>query len=141
MKLLCADNRLPNAEIADQVGMSHSACWRRIKAFEEAGIIRRYGVVLDEQKIGLNFRAIVMVRLSRHDPEGGSKFEQAMAESDAVISCFATTGREDYNLHVLCADINAYNDFLDKFLFRIGTVESVQTNVILRDIKRDGLGF
>ena len=132
---------MPNAEIAEQVGMSSSACWRRIKAFEEQGIINRYGVLLDEEKIGLHFRAIVMVTLIRHDPQSGEKFERAMAESDLVTGCFATTGKEDYNLNVICEDIKAYNDFLERFLFKLGVVESVQTNVVLRDIKRRGLGF
>ena len=141
LKLLSTDSRTPNAEIAEQVGMSASACWRRIKAFEDEGVINNYGIVIDEEKVGFNFRAIVMVTLSRHDPEGGAKFEKAMAESDVVVGCFATTGKEDYNMHIICEDIKAYNDFLDKFLFKLGSVESVQTNVILKDIKRRGIGF
>lgn len=141
LKLLSADSRMPNAEIAEQVGMSASACWRRIKAFEEEGVIERYSLVLDEERVGLNFRAIVMVTLARYDPESGSKFEKAMAQSDLVVGCYATTGKEDYHMHVLCEDIKAYNDFLEKYLFKLGTVESVQTNVILRDVKRGGLGF
>jgi len=141
LKLLSLDSRMPNADIAEQVGMSASACWRRIKAFEEEGVIERYSLVLDEEKVGLNFRAIVMVTLARYDPESGSKFEKAMAQSDLVVGCYATTGKEDYHMHVLCEDIKAYNDFLEKYLFKLGTVESVQTNVILRDVKRSGLGF
>ena len=141
LKLLSIDSRTPNAEIAEQVGMSASACWRRIKAFEDEGVINKYGIVIDEERVGFNFRAIVMVTLSRHDPEGGAKFEKAMAESDVVVGCFATTGKEDYNMHVICEDIKAYNEFLDKFLFKLGSVESVQTNVILKDIKRHGIGF
>lgn len=141
LTLLSQDSRIPNAEIAETVGMSASACWRRIKAFEEEGIIDRYGILIDEEKVGFHFRAIVMVTLSRHDPEGAAKFESAMADSDVVIGCFATTGKEDYHMHVVCEDIKAYSDFLDNFLFQLGPVESVQTNVILKDIKRRGLGF
>ncbi len=139
IKLLYQDNRTANADLAEQVGMSPSACWRRIKALEEAGIITRYGVQLDEAKLGMQFRAMVDVTLSRHDPEGGHKFEQAMAACDSVIECYATTGREDYSMLVVCEDIQAYNDFLEKFLFKLGPIESVLTNVILRDIKRHGL--
>ncbi len=141
LKMLATDSRTPNADIADRVGISHSACWRRIKALEEAGIISRYGIVLNEDKAGLNFRAIVMITLSKHEPESGSVFEQAMAECDAVVDCFATTGNDDYNMHVVCEDIQAYNEFLEKSLFKLGLVETVQTNVILKQIKRRGLGF
>ena len=141
LKLLSTDCRIPNSEIAERVGMSSSACWRRVKALEDGGVISRYGAVIDEEKIGLHFRAIVMVTLSRYDPQSGAKFERAMADSDVVVGCFATTGREDYLMHVMCEDIQAYNNFLDRFLFKLGTVEAVQTNVVLKDIKRSGQGF
>ncbi|EAR62542.1 Lrp/AsnC family transcriptional regulator [Neptuniibacter caesariensis] len=141
LKLLAKDSRLANTEIAEQVGMSASACWRRIKALEEAGIINRYAVVLDEKKAGLNFRAIVMVSLNQHERETGAQFEQAMSECEAVVECFATTGQEDYNMLVVCEDIQAYNEFLDNKLFKLGTVASVQTNVILKEITRSGLGI
>ncbi|HCH22832.1 MAG TPA: AsnC family transcriptional regulator [Oceanospirillaceae bacterium] len=137
--LLYQDCRRSNVELAEQVGMSPSACWRRVKALEEAGIIRRYGVVIDEEKLGMNFRAMVDVSLSRHDPENGAKFEQAMSDCDLVVQCYATTGREDYSMLVVCADINAYNDFLDRFLFKLTCVENVLTNVILKEVKRHGL--
>ena len=92
IELLYQDCRRSNVEMAEQVGMSPSACWRRVKALEEAGIIRRYGVVIDEAKLGMNFRAMVDVSLSRHDPENGAKFEQSMANCDLVVECYATTG-------------------------------------------------
>lgn len=139
LHLLQKDCRMANADLAEQVGMSASACWRRIKAFEDAGIISRYGAVVDETNLGLQFRAMVHVSLSRHDPEGGQKFAEAMQNRNEVTECYATTGREDFSLQVVCKDIAAYNDFLENYLFKLGVVESVHTNVILRDIKRHGL--
>ncbi|MCP4788857.1 MAG: Lrp/AsnC family transcriptional regulator [Gammaproteobacteria bacterium] len=139
LQLLQKDCRVANADLADQVGMSASACWRRIKAFEDAGVITRYGVVLNEANLGLQFRAIVNISLSRHDPEGGSKFVAAMHSRQEVVECYATTGREDYSMQIICKDISAYNEFLESFLFKLGVVKSVHTNVILRDIKRHGL--
>lgn len=139
LQLLYEDSRTPNSELAERVGMSASACWRRIKALEESGVINRYGVVVDEAKVGMQFRAMVDVRLSRHDPQSGKKFEHAMIDCEEIVECYATTGREDYSLYVVCEDIQAYNHFLDSFLFKLGSVQSVQTNVILRDIKRHSL--
>lgn len=139
LQLLQKDCRLANADLAEQVGMSASACWRRVKAFEEAGIITRYGAILDEANLGRQFRAMVHISLSRHDPEGGQKFTDAMVSRQEVTECYATTGREDFSMQVVCKDITAYNDFLENFLFKLGVVESVHTNVILRDIKRHGL--
>ena len=139
LQLLQKDCRMANADLAEQTGMSASACWRRIKAFEEAGIITRYSVVLDEVSLGLQFRAMVHITLSRHDPEGSKKFAQAMLNRQEVIECYATTGREDFSMQVVCEDIAAYNDFLENFLFKLRVVESVHTNVILHDVKRHGV--
>lgn len=127
--------RLSNAEMAGKLGMSTSACWRRIKAFEEDGIIQRYGAVLDRAAMGMQFHAIVHVQLHRHEAVQGQEFNRAVRLREEVRDCYATTGEADYHLRVLCPDLAAYNRFLDEFLFRSPAVRSAQTNVILRDIK------
>ncbi|WP_127115467.1 Lrp/AsnC family transcriptional regulator [Shimia sediminis] len=130
------DCRMSNADLAEQVGMSASACWRRIRAFEEAGIIERYGAVLSPEKLGLEFEAIVLVQLTRHDPDKLQDLVRVIEHRPEVLTCFATTGQADYHMHVLFPDITAYNDFLEKTLFRLPAVASAQTNVVLRKIKR-----
>lgn len=129
------DSRISNVDLADKVGLSPSSCWRRVKALEETGVIRHYTVALDDAKQGLRFSAIVHVHLTRHDPEQLEAFIRAVQNRDEVRACYATTGQSDYHLHVVCADIDAYNDLLERFLFRIPAVASAQTNVILRTIK------
>lgn len=66
---LARDSRQSNAELAAKVGMSTSALWRRVRAFEEAGIIEGYGAKVNAAKTGLGFHAVVHVQLIRHDPE------------------------------------------------------------------------
>ena len=127
---------MSNAEIAEQVGMSASACWRRVRSFEEAGVIRRYSAVLNPEKVGLEFEAIVLVQLTRHDPDNLTNLMRVIDRSPNVIECFATTGQADYHMHVLFPDIAAYNAFLETVLFRLPAVASAQTNVVLRKIKR-----
>lgn len=142
LNLLQADNRTPNATLAAQVGMSASACWRRVRALEEAGVIDRYGAVINPQAAGLGFHAIVHVQLSRHKAEDLDAFLRAVTLRREVIECYATTGRSDYHLRVLCADITAYNGFLESFLFRLPAVASAQTNVVLKAVKRNtGIAF
>ncbi|TVS01765.1 MAG: Lrp/AsnC family transcriptional regulator [Rhodobacteraceae bacterium] len=135
LQLLQEDNRIATAALAEQVGMSTSACWRRIRAFEEAGIITGYGARVDPVQLGLGFQAIVHVHLTRHDPAQLVEFIRAVEARDEVMDCFATTGQADYHLRVLCRDIAAYNQFLEGFLFRLPAVQSAQTNVVLREIK------
>ncbi len=132
LALLERDCRLSNADLAAQVGMSTSACWRRIRAFEDAGLIARYGAVLRPEKLGLSFHAIVHVQLSRHDPNHLKHFLEVVQARDEVRECFATTGAADYHLRVRFPDIEAYNLFLEEALFTLPAVRSAQTNVILR---------
>jgi len=130
------DSRIPNADLADRVGMSTSACWRRVRALEEAGVIEQFTVRLNPQKMELNFHALVHVQLTRHAPDKIVDFMRAVETSPEVKECYATTGQADYHLRVLTKDIDAYNRFLESFLFQLPAVASAQTNVVLRTIKR-----
>lgn len=130
------DSRIPNAELADRVGMSTSACWRRVKALEDSGVIERYAIQVSPRKMGLEFHALVHVQLTRHAPDKIVDFIRAVEASPEVKECYATTGQADYHLRVLTKDIDAYNRFLESFLFRLPAVSSAQTNVVLRTIKR-----
>ncbi|EKF41434.1 AsnC family transcriptional regulator [Nitratireductor indicus C115] len=136
LELLQADCRISNADLAERVGMSSSACWRRVKALEEAGVIERYGAILRPSRLGLSFQAIVHVQLARHDPDAIAVFIRSVAARREVQDCYATTGQADYHLRVVCTDIDAYNHFLEDFLFRLPAVRGAQTNVVLREIKR-----
>ena len=137
LTLLQRDCRMSNADLAEAAGMSASALWRRVRALEEAGVIERYGAVVSPARMGLGFQAIVHVHLTRHDPEGIVDFIRAVDSKPEVQECYATTGQSDYHLRVLCRDLEAYNRFLEGFLFRQQAVASAQTNVVLRTIKRD----
>lgn len=136
LDMLQRDSTISNAELANAVGMSTSACWRKVRALEDAKIIERYGAYLNPAKAGLSFQAIVHVQLTRHDPDKVEDFIHAVNRRPDVVECFATTGQADYHLRVLCRDLVAFNAFLEGFLFKQTAVESAQTNVVLRDIKK-----
>ncbi|MCD9149162.1 Lrp/AsnC family transcriptional regulator [Pseudophaeobacter flagellatus] len=137
LRLLQEDSRISNADLAEKVGMSASALWRRVRTLEETGVIERYGAVVNAPAMGLGFHAIVHVHLTRHDPEKLAEFIRAVELSPLVQECYATTGQSDYHLRVLAPDLEAFNRFLEDFLFRLPAVASAQTNVVLRTIKRD----
>lgn len=138
LNLLQQDCRLSNTELAEKVGMSSSACWRRVRALEEAGIIAGYSAIVAPRRLGLTFQAIVHVQLTRHDPTALEAFKRAVSSRREVQDCFATTGQADYHMRVICADIDAYNHFLEDFLFQLPAVRSAQTNVVLKEIARAG---
>jgi|SRR5690606_26479607 len=129
--------RLSNQELAEMARMSTSACWRRVRALEDAGVIRQYAALLDPGKVGLKFHAVVHVTLTRHDHSHVDTFIAEVRERSEVLDCFATTGEADYHLRVVCEDLAAYNRFLEDFLFRLPGIANVRTNVVLKDIKQE----
>jgi DNA-binding Lrp family transcriptional regulator len=124
IRALQRDARLSNQELAEIAGLSASACWRRVKALEEEGLITGYVAGVDAEKAGLGFGAIVHVTLERHDRAHLDQFIQAAARRPEVLELFATAGDKD-----------AYNHFLEEFLFRLPGIDHVRTNLILREIK------
>lgn len=135
LRILQADARLSNQELAEQAGMSASACWRRVKLLEDSGVIAGYPVMVDAEKAGLRFSAIVHLTLTRHETAHVSTIIARLVERPEVLECFATTGEADYHLRVVCRDKDAYNDFLEKFLFGLPGLAHVRTNLVLKDIK------
>jgi DNA-binding Lrp family transcriptional regulator len=137
IRAMQADGRISNQELAERVGMSASACWRRVRALEEAGIIRGYAALVDPARAGLGFHAVVHVMLTRHDHRHVDTFIAEVGRRPEVLDCFATTGEADYHLRVLCRDLDAYNQFLEGFLFRLPGIANVRTNLVLKGIKQD----
>lgn len=135
LRHLQANARLSNQELADAVAMSPSACWRRVKALEEAGIIAGYVAMLSPEAAGFHFSAIVHVSLARHERAHVDQFIKAISTRPEVLECFATAGEADYHLRVVSPDKDSYNRFLDEFLFRLPGIAQVRTNLILKDVK------
>ncbi len=131
------DCRISNQELADRTAMSASACWRRVRSLEAAGIIKGYAALVDAEKAGLGFSAIVHVSLTRHDRNHVDTFISEISDRREVLECLATTGDADYHLRVVCQDQGAYNAFLDDFLFRLPGIANVKTNLVLKEIKLD----
>lgn len=137
LRALQENARISNHELADKAGMSASACWRRVRALEEAGIIRRYAAILDAPRAGRPFHAIVHVMLTRHDHGHVDTFIAEVQKRAEVLDCFAVTGEADYHLRVVCENLDAYNRFLEGFLFRLPGIANVRTNLVLKNIKQE----
>jgi len=131
------DSRLTNQELADKVGMSSSATWRRVKSLEEEGVILRYAAIVDPKKAGFGLASIVHVSLARHEQTHVERFIREVLQHPEVLECFATSGEADFHLRVVVEDIDAYNTFLDNFIFRLPGVSQVRSNIVLKEIKAD----
>ncbi|MBK8068325.1 MAG: Lrp/AsnC family transcriptional regulator [Rhodanobacteraceae bacterium] len=137
LALLQRDARHTNAELAEQVALSPSACLRRLQRLERAGIIRGYRAVLDPAAVGRGLTAFVRVQLERHDAEHVERFAALVAGWDAVVACYTLTGDMDYLLHVAVADLDHFNRFIMGELLKHGGVRDVNTSFVLGTVKPD----
>jgi Lrp/AsnC family transcriptional regulator, leucine-responsive regulatory protein len=135
LALLHQDSRRTTQELAEAVGMSASSVWRRVRAFEEAGVVTGYGARIDPRAAGQGFHAILHIRLARHARDTVDRFIAEVQRHPEVVDAFATTGAADYHLRVLCADLDAFNAFMERTLFRLDGIAQIQTHLVLRHLK------
>jgi DNA-binding Lrp family transcriptional regulator len=131
------DSRITMQALGQLAGMSSSACWRRVRALEESGVIDRYAVLVNPRKAGFGLSSMTLVSLARHEEKNVENFVTEVLRHPEVLECFATSGEADFHLRVVVEDMNAYNRFLDDFIFRLPGVSQVRSNIVLKEIKAD----
>lgn len=129
------NGRIPNNELADAVHLSPSTCLRRVRALEDAGIIKGYVALLDPSKIGKGFTAYVRVWLTSQDFETIEKFVAEIQPLSEVVECHLMAGECDVMLRVVAADLTAYRQFQINHLTRIESVRSIKTEVPMEQAK------
>lgn len=129
------NGRLTNQDLADLVGLSPSACWRRVRSLEEEGVIDNYHARVNGAKVGFPETIFSRVSLEKHSDQLVQNFERAVILRPEVIECFATSGDCDYLLRVVSPDIGAYDEFIQKFLLKTEGVSQVRSNFKLREVK------
>ncbi|GAA0559716.1 Lrp/AsnC family transcriptional regulator [Halomonas salifodinae] len=137
LRLLQAQGRITNQQLAEEIGLSSAACWRRVKALEENGTLRRFTALVDPARVGQPLTALVMVTLVRHHIDNTVEFERRILEYPEVLQCFATTGNADFVLRVVIEDMAAYDRFLNEKLFTLAGISQVSSNFALREIKNE----
>jgi DNA-binding Lrp family transcriptional regulator len=127
--------RISNVELAERVGLSPAPCLRRVRALEEAGVIRKYVALLDPAALNLNVTVLVQVSLDRQVDEHFQIFEEAILQRPEVLECYVTTGPSDFLLRVVVQDVAAYEQFRREFLSRIESVASTNSSFGLKQVK------
>ena len=130
------DGRITNAELAERVSLSPSACLRRLQRLEADQVITGYAAQIDPQAIGLGLQAFVRVQLSKHESAAVENFVHQVNEWDEVVACHALTGDMDYLLHVYVADLKDFSRFLLDHLLNAAGVADVNSSFVLRTVKR-----
>lgn len=132
---LQADGRITNADLAAKVGLSPSACLRRVQELERSGVITGYRAVLDGAALGVGFTAYIAVGLSSHTAEAQHAFERSITKSPEVIECHNITGAFEYLLRVEATDLPAYKVFHTDVLGTLPQVRTITTHVVMESVK------
>mgnify|MGYP005806145081 FL=1 len=135
LDLLQKDGRITNLELAGRVALSPSACLRRVRALEEAGVIRGYVALLDPAMIGLGLLAFVTVKLEKRGRMPTDAFARACREWPEVAACHATTGDMDYLLRVHVEDLAHFSRFVMDSLLKHPGVIDVKSSFALEAVK------
>jgi Lrp/AsnC family leucine-responsive transcriptional regulator len=135
LKLMQANARISNLELADQVGLSPTPCSRRVKRLEESGLIAGHVTLLNPDALGLDLTAIIGISMDRHTPDRFENFEQAITQMPEVIECSIVTGQTaDFLLKAVVRDMHHYEKFLLGHLTRISGVTGVHSSFVLRHL-------
>lgn len=126
--------RISNSDLADAVGLSPSPCLRRVKALENAGIVKQYVALVDAKAVGLPISVFVNVSLHSQERVSLMEFETKVAEYEEVLECYLMTGNFDYTLRVVAPDLDGYQRFLADKLTRIDGVANIQSSLTLKQV-------
>jgi len=122
-------------ELAEHVGMSRTSCWRRIREFEEAGLIERRVAILNPKIAGFNIQVLLLVAMTEHTDKNRQGFERHVSLLPEVTECFSVSGDRDYVLHVVVKDMESYNEFLNTQILKHAAVRSASSTFVLRRVK------
>lgn len=116
LRLISHDASLSLAQIAEQVGLTPTPCWKRIRRMEETGIILRRVALVDPAKVGLPVAVFVEVETADHSAEWLRRFAEVVAGMPEIVDAWRMSGDVDYLLHVVVADIAAYDAFYRRLI-------------------------
>jgi DNA-binding Lrp family transcriptional regulator len=130
------DGRISNVELAGRVSLSESACLRRVRSLEQAGLIERYVALLNQKKAGLAGNVFVHIALHREEQSELAAFEAAVQNLPEVMECYLMTGEFDYLLRVVVSDMADFERVHNESLTRLPGVARVNSSVAIRTVRK-----
>jgi DNA-binding Lrp family transcriptional regulator len=137
LQALQTDGRISNSDLAERVGLSPSACLRRVQELERAGVIKGYRAILSAEAMDVGLVVYASVALKRHTKEEQEAFQAAMAKAPEVRECHNVTGAIEYLLRVETRDPTAYKHFHTDVQGALPQVATITSYVVLDSPKDD----
>tara|TARA_R110002096_G_scaffold29497_2_gene88696 strand:+ start:3048 stop:3509 length:462 start_codon:yes stop_codon:yes gene_type:complete len=130
------EGRISNVQLAEKVSLSESACLRRVRALEDAGVIDRYAALVSQPKVGLPGNVFVHIGLHREEESELAAFEAAVKNIPEVMECYLMTGEFDYLLRVVVSDMADFERLHRDALTRLPGVARVNSSVTIRTVQK-----
>jgi Lrp/AsnC family transcriptional regulator, leucine-responsive regulatory protein len=128
--------RIPNTELADEVGLTPAPCLRRVKRLEELGFVAQYTALLDQKKLGLGLTVFVTVTMDRQTKSTYDDFTARMRARPEILECYLILGERDFLLKIVVADLEAYQRFYLEQLTRAPGVRNINSIIAVSEEKR-----
>ena len=140
LRVLQTDGRVANTDLAQRVNLSESACLRRLRQLEAAGVIAGYAAVVDQRAIGLSLSVFLTITLTSQSETSLSTFEAAARRVPEIMECYLMTGEADYLMRVVARDVDAFETLHATILTRLPGVSRITSSIALRTaVKKSGL--
>ncbi len=135
LQLVQQDNRLTAEQLGAAVGLSPTACQKRLKKLRDNKTIAADIAVLSPTAVGRRLTMVVEVTLERERPEILDEFKETMRATPEVMQCYYVTGNADFILILTARDMKDYEDFTRRFFFQNSNVRRFHTNVVMDSVK------
>jgi Lrp/AsnC family transcriptional regulator len=122
-------------EVGERIGLSQSACWRRIQHLRDEGVIKDQPAILDREKVGLSTMVFAHVKLTSHGRGNLTDFAEAVRQFPEVLDCYVVLGNVDFLLRIVAEDIKDYERFMYEKLSQLPGVQEVNSSIALSEIK------
>jgi DNA-binding Lrp family transcriptional regulator len=136
LRELQENGRMTNVDLAERVGLTAPPCLRRVRALEEAGVIKSYHANLDAAKLGYGITVFAMVSLRSQAESDLRQFEDYIGTLAEVRECYMLNGEIDFILKVVARDLQSFQSFLTTHLTAAPNVSSVKTSLTIRTAKQ-----
>jgi DNA-binding Lrp family transcriptional regulator len=135
LSTLQKDSRISMAELGAKVGLSPSACHRRVKLLEQAGIIAGYEARLDPRSLGYGMEFFIQVALKSQADKMLDAFERAAAASSEILECHLMAGGTDYHLRIVARDAADFERIHREVLAKLPNVARLESHLAIRTVK------
>jgi Lrp/AsnC family transcriptional regulator len=135
LRLIQADASLSLGDIAKEVGLTQTPCWKRIRRMEEAGIITGRVTLVNAEKLGLGISVFVAIETGDHSAAWIESFAKTVAEMPEIVECWRLGGDVDYLLRVVVSDMTAFDGFYRKLTARVTSLRKVTSRFAMECVK------